>query len=229
MGRAPRLWRSPAAGGSTRTSSNQHRPQPNRRSSRAKRLLDVRDPHPARPPRPTRRHGHRTRHAHAHPHRHMRRTRGTRATALLLLVGHPDPAVPIVRTVRRDRRLTEIMIGAPAGQPEFVEWATLLDADGAGIPFLRYLPERLSPPGARVETALCRRTGSCADPGTGKCAEVISVVECRWGGREACRVTLIILVGGSRWCLRPSGGLSCRFRALRNRARDLSRSLGRPG
>ncbi|WP_255205446.1 ABC transporter substrate-binding protein [Actinomadura sp. BRA 177] len=79
---------------------------------------------------------------------------GTRATALLLLVGHPDPAVPIVRTVRRDRRLTEIMIGAPAGQPEFVEWATLLDADGAGIPFLRYLPERLSPPGARVETAL---------------------------------------------------------------------------
>ncbi|MGV9598313.1 ABC transporter substrate-binding protein [Streptosporangium sandarakinum] len=80
-----------------------------------------------------------------------------RATALLLLVGHPEPAVPIVRSVRRDRRLAEIMIGAPAGQPEFAEWATLLGGDGAAIPFLRYLPERLSPLGARVETALRER------------------------------------------------------------------------
>ncbi|MEU4463942.1 ABC transporter substrate-binding protein [Streptomyces sp. NPDC024017] len=77
-----------------------------------------------------------------------------RATALLLLVGHPEPAVPIVQSVRRDRRLTEIMIGAPAGQPELAEWATLLGEDGAGVPFLRYLPERLSPLGARVGAAL---------------------------------------------------------------------------
>ncbi|MGV4984343.1 ABC transporter substrate-binding protein [Streptomyces sp. NRAIS4] len=77
-----------------------------------------------------------------------------RATALLLLVGHPDPAVPIVRSVRRDRRLAGIMIGAPAGQPEFAEWAALLGDDGAGVPFLRYLPERLGPLGARVGTAL---------------------------------------------------------------------------
>ncbi|MDW4919025.1 amino acid ABC transporter substrate-binding protein, partial [Streptomyces californicus] len=35
------------------------------------------------------------------------------ATALLLLVGHPEPAVPIVRAVRSDRRLAEILIGAP--------------------------------------------------------------------------------------------------------------------
>ncbi|MDC0767417.1 ABC transporter substrate-binding protein [Streptomyces sp. HD] len=82
-----------------------------------------------------------------------------RATALLLLVGHPEPAVPIVRSVRRDRRLAQVMIGAPAGQPEFAEWATLLGADGAAIPFLRYLPERLSPLGARVETALRERLG----------------------------------------------------------------------
>ncbi|GGS54999.1 ABC transporter substrate-binding protein [Streptomyces violaceus] len=82
---------------------------------------------------------------------------GHRATALLLLVGHPEPAVPIVRSVRRDQRLAEIMIGAPAGQPEFAEWATLLGDDGAGIPFLRYLPERFSPLGARVETALRER------------------------------------------------------------------------
>jgi ABC-type branched-subunit amino acid transport system substrate-binding protein len=77
-----------------------------------------------------------------------------RVTALLLLAGYPDPAVSIVRVVRRDQRLAGIMIGAPAGQPEFAGWATLLGDDGAGIPFLRYLPERLSPLGARVETAL---------------------------------------------------------------------------
>ncbi len=77
-----------------------------------------------------------------------------RVTALLLLVGHPEPAVSIVKSVRHDPRLAEIMIGAPAGQPEFPEWARLLGDDGAAIPFLRYLPERLSPLGARVETAL---------------------------------------------------------------------------
>ncbi|PZG21002.1 ABC transporter substrate-binding protein [Nonomuraea aridisoli] len=79
------------------------------------------------------------------------------ATALLLLVGHPEPAVPLVTSVRRDERLAEVLIGAPAGQPEFAEWATLLGGDGAGIPFLRYLPERLGPLGARVEAALRER------------------------------------------------------------------------
>ncbi len=82
-----------------------------------------------------------------------------RATALLLLAGHPEPAVSIVRSVRHDKRLAGIMIGAPAGQPEFAEWATLPGGDGAAIPFLRYLPERLSPLGARVETALSERLG----------------------------------------------------------------------
>ena len=82
-----------------------------------------------------------------------------RATALLLLVGHPEPAVSIVKSVRRDQRLGEVLIGAPAGQPEFAEWATLLGDDSAAIPFLRYLPERLSPLGARVETALRGRLG----------------------------------------------------------------------
>ncbi len=81
----------------------------------------------------------------------------SRATALLLLAGHPEPAVSIVRSVRGDQRLAELAIGAPAGQPEFAEWATLLGDDGAAIPFLRYLPERLSPHGARVETALRER------------------------------------------------------------------------
>jgi ABC-type branched-subunit amino acid transport system substrate-binding protein len=79
------------------------------------------------------------------------------ATALLLLVGFPEPAVSIVKSVRHDQRLTEIMIGAPAGQPEFAEWSTLLGDESVAIPFLRYLPERLSPLGVRVETALRER------------------------------------------------------------------------
>ncbi|MGV9854585.1 ABC transporter substrate-binding protein [Streptomyces sp. NPDC003442] len=80
-----------------------------------------------------------------------------RATALLLLAGHPEPAVSIVRSVRRDQRLAGVMMGAPAGQPEFAEWAASLGDDGAAIPFLRYLPERLGPLGVRVETALRER------------------------------------------------------------------------
>jgi ABC-type branched-subunit amino acid transport system substrate-binding protein len=79
---------------------------------------------------------------------------GNGATALLLLAGFPEPAVPVVQSVRRDQRLAQLMIGAPAGQPEFAEWLTLLGDDGAAIPFLRYLPERLSSLGVRVETAL---------------------------------------------------------------------------
>jgi hypothetical protein len=80
-----------------------------------------------------------------------------RATALLLLVGFPEPAVSIVKSVRHDQRLAGIMIGAPAGQPEFAEWLTLLGGDSVAIPFLRYLPERLSQLGVRVETALRER------------------------------------------------------------------------
>ncbi|MEU3777729.1 ABC transporter substrate-binding protein [Streptomyces sp. NPDC032472] len=79
------------------------------------------------------------------------------ATALLLLTGHPEPAVSIVRSVRRDRRLAGIVMGAPAGQPEFAEWAALLGREGAAIPFLRYLPERIGPLGARVGAALRAR------------------------------------------------------------------------
>ncbi|MDQ3741768.1 MAG: ABC transporter substrate-binding protein [Actinomycetota bacterium] len=79
---------------------------------------------------------------------------GSRATALLLLVGHPEPAVSIVRSVRGDRRLAEVLIGAPAGQPELAGWAAALGDGGAAIPFLRYLPDRLGPLGARVEAAL---------------------------------------------------------------------------
>ncbi len=67
--------------------------------------------------------------------------------------------MPIVRAVRSDRRLAEILIGAPAGQPEFAEWAAALGEDGAGIPFLRYLPECLGPLGERVGKELRERLG----------------------------------------------------------------------
>ncbi|MFH8893696.1 ABC transporter substrate-binding protein [Streptomyces sp. NPDC017949] len=76
------------------------------------------------------------------------------ATALLLLAGHPEPAAAIVGAVRSDPRLAGTLIGAPAGQPEFAEWAALLGADGAGIPFLRYVPEHLGPLGERVGAEL---------------------------------------------------------------------------
>ncbi|MFG2590796.1 ABC transporter substrate-binding protein [Streptomyces sp. NPDC048438] len=83
----------------------------------------------------------------------------SRATALLLLAGHPEPAVPIVRAVRRDERLAGTLIGAPAGQPELAGWGELLGEDGAAVPFLRYLPEHLGPLGTRVEAALRERVG----------------------------------------------------------------------
>lgn len=79
---------------------------------------------------------------------------GNHATVLLLLVGTPEPAVSIIKSVRQDKRLARIMIGAPAGQPEFTEWERLLGSDGAAIPFLRYLPERLGSLGVRVEAVL---------------------------------------------------------------------------
>ena len=71
------------------------------------------------------------------------------ATALLLLVGHPDPALPIATAVRADPRHAGILIGAPAGQPEFAEWKAM-----PGIPFLRYLPESLTAVGERVASRL---------------------------------------------------------------------------
>jgi ABC-type branched-subunit amino acid transport system substrate-binding protein len=82
-----------------------------------------------------------------------------RAEVLLLLVGYPEPAVSIVKSVRRDPRLSKILIGAPAGQPEFPEWLNLLGDEGAAIPFLRYLPTHLTPLGTRVETTLREQLG----------------------------------------------------------------------
>ncbi|MFB7518080.1 ABC transporter substrate-binding protein [Streptomyces sp. NPDC056144] len=81
------------------------------------------------------------------------------ATALLLLTGAPEPAVPLVRAVRADERLAGLLVGAPAGQPEFAEWVAELGEAGAGIPFLRYLPEDPGPLGERVGKELRERLG----------------------------------------------------------------------
>ncbi|MGB3779389.1 MAG: ABC transporter substrate-binding protein [Tunicatimonas sp.] len=72
------------------------------------------------------------------------------ATALLLLVGYPDPAIPLVKAIRNDTRLKNLLIGAPAGQPEFNGWINELGTNGSAIPFLRYMPEKLNPLGQHV-------------------------------------------------------------------------------
>ncbi|CAD5253837.1 ABC-type branched-chain amino acid transport system, substrate-binding protein [Bosea sp. 62] len=79
------------------------------------------------------------------------------ATALLLLVGHPEPAVSIVKAIYSDPRLGGLLIGAPAGPPELPGWLALLGKEGTAIPFLRYLPEQLPSLGLRVEAALRER------------------------------------------------------------------------
>ncbi len=115
-----------------------------------------------------------------------------RATALLLLVGTPAPAVPLVQAVRRDQRLAEVLIGAPAGQPEFAEWEALLGVDGAAIPFLRYLPERLSPLGARVEAALRERLAAApsfvAFEGYDTIAVLAEVLRSQGAGADRARI-----------------------------------------
>lgn len=72
------------------------------------------------------------------------------ATALLLLVGYPDPAVALVNAIRNDARHVQLLIGAPAGQPEFNSWMRRLPENGAAIPFLRYMPTTLNPQGEFV-------------------------------------------------------------------------------
>lgn len=81
----------------------------------------------------------------------------TRATALLLLTAFPEPAVSIVKAVRQDPRLRGVVIGAPAGQPEFAEWQAALGEAGTGVPFLRYLPNALTSRGIQVGAALSDR------------------------------------------------------------------------
>jgi ABC-type branched-subunit amino acid transport system substrate-binding protein len=81
----------------------------------------------------------------------------SKASAVLVLAGHPQPAIAIVEALRADRRLDGILIGAPAGQPEFEEWVAALAQSGSAIPFLRYLPDSLTASGFVVEARLRKR------------------------------------------------------------------------
>lgn len=81
------------------------------------------------------------------------------ATALLLLVGYPSPAVSLVKAIRNDNRLEKLLIGAPAGQPEFNSWMRDLEANGSAIPFLRYMPEKLNPLGQHVLDEIRKHLG----------------------------------------------------------------------
>lgn len=81
------------------------------------------------------------------------------ATAVLLLAGFPTPIVPMVNAIRAQTHRDHIVIGAPAGQPEFTGWKAALGANGAAVPFLRYMPSVLPPLGERVQGALRARLG----------------------------------------------------------------------
>jgi ABC-type branched-subunit amino acid transport system substrate-binding protein len=81
----------------------------------------------------------------------------TGEVALLLLVGYPEPAVTIVRAVRSDPRLDDVLIGDPAGRAECAEWSKLLGHQGLGVPYLRYLPERLDDKAVSVASRLEER------------------------------------------------------------------------
>ncbi|MFJ8039294.1 ABC transporter substrate-binding protein [Kitasatospora sp. NPDC096147] len=131
------------------------------------------------------------------------------ATALLLLCGFPDPAVPVVRAVRRDPRLAGLLIGAPAGQPEFAEWAGLLGADGDSVPFLRYLPERPGPRQARVESTLRQRLAAAPSFVAFEGHDAVTVLAGALRGHGADRATVAagwsgLAVDGTRGTVRFS-------------------------
>lgn len=81
----------------------------------------------------------------------------SRATVVLLLVGYPEPAAAIVKSLREEPCLAGTFLGAPAGQPEFDDWLQVLGHHGAAIPFLRYLPRPLTSMGLRVTGLLRER------------------------------------------------------------------------
>lgn len=134
---------------------------------------------------------------------------GSEATVLLLLVGSPEPAMPIVRAVRADPRLADVLIGAPAGQPELPAWEAALGGDGAGIPFLRYLPGRLTPLGERVAGTLRERLGTTpsfvAFEGYDTIAVLAEVLRSHGAGREdVARAWSQVEVEGTRGPIRFS-------------------------
>lgn len=83
----------------------------------------------------------------------------SRTSALVLLVGDAGLATSLVAESRSDQRLNGLLLCAPAGQPELDAWVDALGPHCASIPFLRYLPARLTDIGDRVAEALWRQLG----------------------------------------------------------------------
>jgi ABC-type branched-subunit amino acid transport system substrate-binding protein len=68
---------------------------------------------------------------------------------VLLLVDYPEPFTRILRAIRRCGAL-RVKVGDPAGRVAFPECLRALGSDAAGIPYLAYLPPRLTSHGERV-------------------------------------------------------------------------------
>jgi len=84
------------------------------------------------------------------------------ASSVLLLLGHPNPIVPVLRSLRSEPLLGHLLIGTPAGQSELKLWHDALGTLGNEVPFLQYLPESLTLLG---QTATEKRTlEGCTSP-----------------------------------------------------------------
>ncbi len=69
--------------------------------------------------------------------------------AVLLLVVYPEPYARLLRAIRRCPA-THVIVGDPAGRVAFADCLRALGSDAAGIPYLAYLPSRLTSVGDRV-------------------------------------------------------------------------------
>lgn len=81
------------------------------------------------------------------------------STCVLLLVGYPEPLIGFVEMIREDERLEHVLIGAPAGQPEFSDWLERLRHKGASVPFLQYRQKSATPLAEWVERTLRTKIG----------------------------------------------------------------------
>ncbi|GHD04899.1 amino acid ABC transporter substrate-binding protein [Pseudorhodoferax aquiterrae] len=137
-----------------------------------------------------------------------RRLAPTSATALILLVGAPEPFISIVRHVREEPRLAGMLIGAPAGQCELDEVHSVLGHQGAGIPFLQYLPSRLSAAGRttleRLERMLGQTPSFVALEGYDATKVVISLLEMKATGIAMDVIWRSMNIEGSRGHIRFS-------------------------
>lgn len=138
------------------------------------------------------------------------RLAATPTSALLLLVGAPEPFAAIVRQVREDCRWSATFLGAPAGQAELAATHAILGRQGAGIPFLQYLPDQLSEAGEEVMRRLRGRLGETpsfvALEGYDAAKVIGELLRRKEGGATMEAVWRGMKVAGSRGLIRFSRG-----------------------